>query len=211
MKILTFDQGTPEWFAARLGKPTGSTYAEVLSKGKGDAESAGRRNLRVKLALELITGERDEGGFKSQAMKDGTEREPLARALYESSVGCFVDEIGFCLHDTIHTGVSPDGLIDAEGMVEIKCPTPATHLEYLRRKDEPPEYRAQIQGQLWIAERTWCDFVSYHPSFPANARMVVRRVLRDDAYIAKLEAEIIKFNAEVQAEADAIRHYQQAA
>ena len=208
MKIINVEQGSSEWFAARLGRPTGSVYSDVLAKGKG----VSRSNLVVKLALELVTGRPALPAFKkTTAMLDGTEREPFARALYESSRGVFVDEVGFCQHDTIFTGVSPDGLIDKDGMVEIKCPTEAVHREYMLRKDEPPTYRAQIQGQLWVAEREWCDFASYHPDFPENAQLIVRRVYRDEAYISNLVAEVIRFNQEVAAEAEAIRDYKEAA
>lgn len=206
MKIITADQGTPEWFAARLGIPTGSGYSNVLAKGEGKT----RKAYCIKLALELATGVVRET-FQNQAMKDGTEREPIARAMYESRVGSFVDEIGFCRHDTLDTGVSPDGLIGDDGMVEIKCPVDTTHREYMDRKTEPTAYTAQIQGQLWITGRKWCDFVSYHPDYPANAQLIVRRVQRDEKYIANLEAEIIKFNAEVQLELEAIKNYKEAA
>lgn len=206
MKVLMLEQGTPEWFAARLGRPTGSVYAEVLAKGKGVT----RGNLVVKLALELVTGQPAAPTFKkTQPMLDGTEREPLARALYEGVNGVLVDEVGFCQHDTIFTGVSPDGLIDADGMLEIKCPTEAVHRSYMLRTDEPPEYRAQIQGQLWVTQRAWCDFASFNPAFPQNAQLIVRRVHRDEAYISELEAAVIKFNQEVAAEAEAIRNYQE--
>lgn len=205
MIVVTSDQGTPEWFAARLGKPTGSGYSNVLSKGQGKTRQA----YLVKLALERATGEMEEG-FTTQAMKDGTEREPFARALYESTKGVFVDEIGFCLHDTLETGVSPDGLIGTDGMVEIKCPMPATHLEYLKRQDEPPTYTAQIQGQLWITGRQWCDFVSYHPKFPENAQLLIRRVFRQEDYIRQLAEEVERFIADVKAEAEFIRTYREA-
>lgn len=206
MIVVTADQGTPEWFAARLGKPTGSGYKNVLAKGEGKT----RKNYIVQLALEVATGF-VAPSFTSIPMQDGTDREPLARGLYESSRGVFVDEVGFCLHDTIATGVSPDGLLGKSGMIEIKCPTPSVHLEYMARKDEPPAYTAQIQGQLWVAEREWCDFVSYHPEFPENARLVVRRVFRDDKYIKNLESEVIRFIDDIAAEVEFIRDYQEAA
>ena len=211
MKVIDVSQGESEWFAARLGRPTGSVYSDVLAKGKDGGKSVTRQKLIVKLALELATGKPATQGFKSQAMLDGTEREPFARALYESSRGVFVEEVGFCQHDTIFTGVSPDGLVGDDGLCEFKCPSEAVHRDYMLRKDEPPEYRAQIQGQMWVTGRKWTDFVSYHPDFPENAQLIVRRVHRDDAYITKLEAEVIKLNAEVQAETEAILNYREAA
>ena len=206
MKVITDVQGTPEWFSARLGKPTGSGYSKVLAKGEGKTRQA----YLIKLALELATGV-VEDSFKNQAMQDGTEREPFARGLYESSRGVFVDEVGFCLHDTLSTGVSPDGLIGTDGMIEIKSPTPPAHREYMALKKEPTTYTAQIQGQLWVCERAWCDFVSYHPEFPENARLVVRRVFRDDAYIKNLETEVAKFIDDVHNEVEFIRNYKEAA
>jgi hypothetical protein len=207
MIVIDVAQGTDAWYQARLGRPTGSVYSDVLAKGTGIT----RRKLVVKLALELVTQKPAPSIFKNQAMLDGTEREPFARALYESSRGVFVDEVGFCQHDTIFTGVSPDGLIGKDGMCEFKCPVESTHRDYMQRKDEPPEYRAQIQGQLWVAEREWCDFASYHPDYPENAQLIVRRVFRNEDYIKNLEAEIIRFNEEVLIEAESIRNYKEAA
>jgi putative phage-type endonuclease len=211
MIVINVTQGTDEWFAARLGRPTGSVYSDVLARGKDGGKSVTRQKLIVKLALEVVTGKCAPMGFKSQAMQDGTDREPIARALYEASRGVFVEEVGFCQHDTIFTGVSPDGLVGDDSMVEFKCPIETTHREYMLRKDEPPEYRAQIQGQLWVTGRQWCDFVSYHPDFPENAQLIVRRVLRDEAYISNLEAAVIALNKEVEIEAEAIRNYKEAA
>jgi len=206
MKVITADQGTPEWFAARLGKPTGSNYAKVLAKGEGKT----RTEYLIKLALEQATGVIADS-VQTQAMKDGTEREPFARGLYESSRGVFVDEVGFCLHDTLETGVSPDGLIGTSGMIEIKSPTPQVHREYMARDDVPPAYKAQVQGQLWVCEREWCDFVSYHPDFPENARLIVRHVVRDEKYIKTLADEVARFIDDVRAEVEFIRNYKEAA
>jgi hypothetical protein len=211
MIVVNVTQGTPEWFAARLGRPTGSVYSDVLAKGKDGGKSVTRQKLVVKLALELVTGKPAAQAFKTQAMQDGTDREPIARALYEASRGVFIEEVGFCQHDTIFTGVSPDGFVSPDGMVEFKCPIETTHRDYMLRKDEPPEYRAQIQGQLWVTGRKWCDFVSFHPDFPENAQLIVRRVMRDEAYIAALEKAVIDLNKEVEAEAELIRNYKEAA
>lgn len=207
---VTATQGTDEWFAARCGKATGSHFADVLATVK-TGEAATRRNYRVKLALERITGKPAEEGFKSQPMLDGTAREPIARSLYEFRHDTLIDEIGFCLHDQGHCGVSPDGLVGKQGLIEIKCPTPAVHLEYLMRKDAPPEYRAQMQGQLWVMEREWVDFCSFNPEFPENSRFRVIRVYRDEAYIKTLEAEIAKFMAEVEQTVNHILNYKEAA
>jgi putative phage-type endonuclease len=211
--ILNVQQNSPEWFAARLGRPTGSVYSDVLARGKDGGKSVTRQKLVVKLALELVTGKPAAQIFQNQAMKDGTEREPIARALYEASRGVFIEEVGFCQHDTIFTGVSPDGFVGDGGMVEFKCPIETTHRDYMRLEAGkcPSEYRWQVLGQLWVCEREWCDFASYSNAFPDNSQLIVRRIYRDEAAIKLLEQEVIKFNAEVQAEAEAIRNYREAA
>ena len=206
MRILQAEQRTPEWFAARLGKATASNFGNVLAA----KTTAAYRNYRVKLALERLTG-RQEDVFQNDAMKQGTEREPLARIAYEALTGNLVEEVGFCLHDTLDCGASPDGLIDAVRGLEIKCPTPGKHCEYLWAKAEPPEYTAQIQGCMWITERTEWDFVSFCPEFPENAQLIVRTIKRDDTYIKKLAAAVESFMAEVAAEAEAIRSFKNAA
>lgn len=200
-------QGTDEWKRARLGLATASIFDAVMSTLKSGEEPAVRRQKRVQKALELITGKPVGETYTNQAMREGIEREPFARAAYEALTGELVEEVGIVLHDYIPAGASPDGLVGRDGLLEIKSPTHATHLEYLLRKNEPPEYRAQIQGQLWICERKWCDFVSYHPDFPQNAELVVRRVFRDEAYIATLALSVEKFCDEVAATVAQIRGY----
>lgn len=206
MRIIECTQGTDEWKAARAGIATASEFAAILSKPKdGKGESTGRRNYRVRLVVERLSGRPIEGGFTSAATRQGTEREPSARAAYEIHTGNVVQEIGVCLHDELECGASPDGLVGDDGGVEIKCPELAAHLDYLRRKDEPPEYRAQIQGNLWITGRQWWDFVSFNPDFPPHLQLVVRRVQRDPKYIAALEFAVYLFMDEVRAEEAEVR------
>lgn len=202
MKVLSAEQRSPEWFEARLGKATASQFANVLAA----KTTAANRNYRVKLALERITGKQEEV-YVNDAMKQGTEREPLARIAYEGLTGNLVEEVGLCLHDTLDCGASPDGLIDAVKGLEIKCPTPGKHVEYLRQNGEPPEYTAQIQGCMWITGRTQWDFVSFCPEFPENAQLIVRTIKRDAAYIEKLAAAVEVFMREVAAEVDAINSF----
>lgn len=206
MRLITAEQRTPEWFAARLGKATASNFGNILAA----KTTAAYLNYRVRLALERITG-KQEDVFQSDAMKQGTEREPLARIAYEAMTGNLVEEVGFCLHDTLDCGASPDGLIDEVRGLEIKCPTPGKHCEYLRVKAEPPEYTPQIQGCMWITDRQEWDFVSFCPEFPENAQLIVRTIKRDDAYIEKLAAAVEAFMAEVSTEVDAIRSFKNAA
>lgn len=205
-RFLVCDQRSPEWFAARLGKATASNFSNVLAA----KTTAAYRNYRVRLALERLTG-KQEDIFQSDAMKQGTEREPLARIAYEALTGNLVEEVGLCLHDTLECGASPDGLIDAVKGLEIKCPTPGKHCEYLRATAEPSEYTAQIQGCMWITDRTEWDFVSFCPEFPENAQLIVRTIKRDDAYIDKLAKAVEAFMREVSAEVEAIRNFRNAA
>lgn len=208
MKIINAEQRSPEWFAARCGIATASNFAKVLSTIKS-GESAERRNYRIKLALERITGTVEES-YQNEAMRIGIEREPQARIAYEASTGNMADEVGFCLHHELECGASPDGLIDEDGGLEIKCPTPGKHFEYLRASGEPPEYTAQIQGCMWVTGRKWWDFASYCPDFPDNASLIVRRVHRDDEYISNLANKVAAFMDEVRADVDTIIKYKAA-
>jgi len=208
MRVITANQGTEEWKQARVGVPSGSKFSNIMAKGSG----ATRATYLTELALERITNVREE--FKTTfAMEQGTEREPLARLAYEANTGQLVTEIGFCMHDIFRVGVSPDGLVGLNGMCEYKCPTPKTHLEYLRLEPNkcPPAYRWQVQGQLWVSDREWCDFVSYNPDFPENAQLIIRRVERDKKAINELEIEIIKFLEDIEREVEFIKSYKDAA
>ena len=143
-----------------------------------------------------MTGEIAET-YQSQAMKQGIEREPIARLEYMARTGSVVEEVGFMQHDVLLAGASLDGIIGVDGTLEIKCPEPSAHIESLRSKSCPPEYVAQIQGGLWISGRQYCDFVSWHPSFPERMRIVIRRIPRLEEYIAQLAVEVETFLAEV--------------
>lgn len=193
------EQRSESWFAARLGKATSSNFADVLAKLKSGGEAASRRNYRARLVVERLTGKPLES-FSNAAMQQGVEREPLARLAYEAETGNMVEEVGFIQHPHLLAGASPDGLIDSEGCLEIKSPTLATHLDYLKLDAEPPKYTAQIQGQLWICEREWCDFVSFNPDFPEHLQLIVRRIHRNEDYISRLTDEVVQFLDEVEAE-----------
>lgn len=190
------EQGTPEWHAMRLGKVTASRLADVLAKIKS-GESASRANYRAELVAERLTG-RKADGFSNGAMQWGTENEPFARAAYELEADCLVEQVAFINHPTIiMSGASPDGLIDLDGMVEIKAPNTATHIETLLSGTAPAKYIPQMQWQMACAGRQWCDFVSFDPRLPEDMQLFVKRVLRDEAFINECEAEVIKFLAEV--------------
>lgn len=190
-------QGTPEWFAQRLGKVTASRMTDVMAKVKS-GEAAGRANYRAELVAERLTGKVAES-FTNAAMKWGTEAEPLARAAYEAEFGVLVQEVGMVEHPRIPmSGASPDGLVSTDGQIEIKAPETKAHIETMLGGEAPAKYMPQIQWQLACTGRAWCDFVSFDPRLPPGMQMFVRRVPRDDAYIKELEAEVIKFLAEVE-------------
>lgn len=198
MKIIDCAQGTPEWLSARCGVPSASRFAAVMAKVKA-GEAADRRNYRTDLVVERLTG-RPLDGFTTAAMKQGIEREPFARMAYEAHTGNIVQEVGFCLHDELEAGASPDGLISSDGGLEIKCPERSAHLRYLQQEAEPPEYTWQIQGGMWVTGRAWWDFASYNPDFPESLQLIVRRIKRNEPAIKQLADEIAAFIEEVRAE-----------
>lgn len=203
-------QGSPEWFAARLGRVTASRVADVIAKTKS-GPSTSRENYCVELALERLTGNRQES-FSSADMKWGKEMEPLARAAYEARTGAIVDEVGMAAHPTIPmTGASPDGLVDSDGLLEIKCPKSATHASTLLSGKPDNKYITQMMWQMACTGRQWCDFASFDPRFPAPLQLFVKRIPRDDAKVAELEAEVVKFLAEVDETVDKLLNMKEAA
>jgi len=180
MKILEMEQGTQEWLEARLGCPSGSGFSKLITASGTPSSSA--ESYINDLIAELITGE-STPFHVTEWMQRGTELEPFARMNYELETDSEVTEVGFCMHDTLRCGVSPDGLIGDDGGIEIKCPKPSTHVKYLRKGTLPSEYKAQVMGCLWITGREWWDFMSYHPQMPN----LLIRVHRDEEYINQLE------------------------
>jgi putative phage-type endonuclease len=176
MNVLAIEQRSPEWYKARLGRLTGSSAGDMMATIKS-GEAAARRNLRVRLALERITGISQESAYQSAEMKRGADLEPLARLAYEARTGSLVEPCGFCLLPDVMVGCSPDGIVgDGLGLLEVKCPIAATHLEYIRTGSVPREYFFQVLHGLWVTGLPWCDFVSYHPDFPPNLRLLVQRL-----------------------------------
>ena len=191
-------QGSPEWKAARLGKVTASRVADVVAKTK-TGYSSSRANYAAQIVAERLTGTAQES-YVNAAMQRGTDTEPEARSSYEFYSGQSVVEVGIIPHPTIaQSSASPDGLVGEDGLVEIKCPNTATHIETLLGGSVPGKYQTQIQWQLACTGRQWCDFVSYDNRMPEHMRLFIERVPRDPARIADLEREVIKFLAEVDA------------
>ena len=189
-------QGSDAWFADRIGKVTASRVADIIAKTKS-GYSTSRENYCVELALERITGKRSES-FSNAAMTLGTETEPLARAEYEAMTCAIVDELGIVPHPSIlMTGASPDGLIDDDGLIEIKCPQSATHAKTLLSRKPDSKYITQMMWQMICTGRNYCDFVSFDPRFPEHLQLCVIRVDRDAQRCADLESEVVVFLAEV--------------
>jgi putative phage-type endonuclease len=188
------EQRSEEWFQARLGKVTASRVADVLAKIKS-GESASRRNYKIQLVSERLTGEKQET-YINQAMQDGIDREQFARDRYVQQFG-EVEEVGFVKHPTLEAGASPDGMVGDDGIIEIKCPMGSTHTETLMTQDIPSKYVPQVQFQLLVTGRKWCDFVSYNPMFPEHLQVFVKRIEADPVYQKELESEVTKFLEEV--------------
>jgi putative phage-type endonuclease len=198
------EQGTEEWLRVRLGKVTASGVADVLAKTKTGV-SASRGNYLIKLAIQRTTGVIEEG-YTNDAMQWGKDNEAQARVAYEIASNCFVDQIAFVDHPTIKWfGASPDGLVDDDGLVEIKCPNSATHWEYFKAKAPPRKYYIQMQAQMACTNRKWCDFVSFDPRMPERSKLLIVRVPRDVEFIAEMENEVQLFLDEVQAEVNLMK------
>jgi len=191
------EQRSPEWFAARLGKVTASRIADIMATTKS-GPAASRENYAVELALQRLTGVLEES-YTNAAMQWGVDKEPEARAAYESVEEVFVTEVGLIDHPTIPmSAASPDGLVGDFGLIEIKCPKSATHLATLRSGKPDMKYVYQMQWQMACTGRSWCDFVSYDPRFPEKHRLFMARVLRDEKMIGELESQVLKFQQEVE-------------
>ena len=196
--IEKVEQGTPEWFAARLGNVTASRVADVIAKTKS-GYSASRENYMAQLICERMTNAVAES-YSNAAMQWGTETEPLARAAYESFADVLVDEVGYVPHPIIErAGASPDGLVGVDGQIEIKCPNTATHIDTLLSNQVPTKYITQMQWQMACTRRAYCDFVSFDPRLPNGLQLFVKRVEYDAEYAEMLAAEIVKFLEELDA------------
>lgn len=190
-------QGSPEWHAARLGKATASKITDIMATLKSGGEAAGRKNYRAQLVVERLTGCPTES-YMNGAMQWGIDNEPSARECYTFATGNAVDQIGFVDHPGIQmSGASPDGLVGADGLIEIKCPNSATHIEYLLAGVPPADYLKQMFWQMDCTGRSWCDFVSYDPRMPLDLQLFVVRLQRDDTKIAEMRVAVSSFLAEV--------------
>ena len=190
------EQRSPEWHAARFGRVTASRLADVVARTKS-GYSTSRANYMAELICERLTGMQG-ASYTTAAMLWGVEVEPQARSAYEGATGSLVIELGFAPHNSISmAGASPDGLVGDDGLVEIKCPITATHIDTLLGQSVLGRYITQMQWQMACTGRQWCDFVSYDPRMPEGMRIFIKRVERDNIAIAELEREVITFISEL--------------
>mgnify|MGYP006267493313 CR=1 FL=1 len=192
----TVEQGSAEWLQLRLGCVSASTVSDVMAKGR-NGESATRNKLKLKLAAERMTKQVQES-FTSAAIEWGREQEQFAAMAYEAERGVFLEKTGWWTHPTIQwLGVSPDRLLDGDGLVEIKCPNSTTMIDWIFADRVPPEYIKQIQCQLWVTARKYCDFCAYDKRLPKRNQLWIKRVERDNDLIKTMEAEVVTFLSEV--------------
>jgi predicted phage-related endonuclease len=209
--ILDCEQRSEEWYAARSGRLTGSVAGDMLAKIK-TGEAAARRDLRVQLVCERLTGQPQEDGFQSKEMIRGIELEPVAFGAYEAETGIMVDRSGFIAADDLMVGCSLDGHVGTfDGIVELKCPKSATHLRYLRGGCVPSDYLPQLRHNVWVTGAQWADFVSFDDRFPEGLQLFRVRMTRAQLLIPEYEAEAMKFLAEVDAEVIAVGSLRRAA
>lgn len=188
--FMDLEQGSPEWFAARAGIPTASNFSTVMARGRGGGESLTRRKYMLTLLGELLTGEVQEG-YSNAHMERGKAMEDDARNAYEFQTGNECARVGFVRNGL--AGASPDSLIGDDGILEIKTKLPHLQLEVLLSGEVPSEHIDQIQGQLFITGRQWCDFVSYWPGLP----LFVKRVYPDLDHMARISCAVKAFVEEM--------------
>ena len=201
MEVFTCEQGSAEWFEARLGIPTASEFATVMAKGRDGGVSLTRKSYLYKLAGEQITKTPAEGGYSNANMERGQKMEDDARQRYIFKHRADTTPVGFIKNPDLPAGCSPDTLVGADGMLEIKTAFPHILIDKHVAGKVPPEHRAQLQGSLWIAEREWIDLFVYWPGLPPFEI----REHRDEAYIANLAIQVQAFNADLQQVVDWIK------
>lgn len=194
---LACEQHSAEWFDVRCGRVTASRIANVMARLKNGSSSTRRDAYKMELLTEALTGVPVEH-YVSPAMDWGITNEPVARAQYEMTTNAEVERIGFCFHPRLkRSGASPDGLVGDVGLVEIKCPTTATHLQYVLDDVVPEEHEPQMYWQMACAQRDWCDFVSYDPRLPDDFALFIKRLEWNGERIKAIEKEVETFISEL--------------
>ena len=194
------EQGSEEWHLARMGKPTGSNFAKVLGS------KTVRSGYLDDLICQRLTNNRGND-IRSASIDWGHQNEPFARDLYCETRLCVVEETGFIMHETINAGCSVDGLVDPDGIIEIKCPyNSKNHLQTIESNEVPSQYVAQVQGNMFITGRKWCDYISYDPRFPQRLQLFVVRVEADEDYHETLQEQLIQFCNEIEQRLEVINN-----
>jgi putative phage-type endonuclease len=185
-------QRTTEWHSQRLGLVTASSIYKVMMA----STTGGYRNYMAQLVCERLTGQPTET-YKSAEMQHGIDTEPEARAAYSARTGLLVEEVGFIRHPKLEAGASPDGLVGEDGLIEIKCVQPATMLDLIDSRQVPKEHRLQMQWQMAVTGRDWCDYVVYQPKLPEQLKLLIIRVPRDQPTILDLTTAVENFTREL--------------
>ena len=193
--VINCEQGSPEWLAARAGRVTASHICDVINFKKNGEESTSRRDYRIKMVTEMLTGTPCEDVYPNADMRRGTELEPYARIAYEDLSGMHVQQVGLFVHASIpQAAASPDGLVGADGLIEIKCPRSYNHINNILADGIiDSDYQLQMLWQMECTQRRWCDFVSYDPLMPEALRLFVVRFNRDEEALAGIREKVVKF------------------
>jgi putative phage-type endonuclease len=185
-------QGSTEWFNARLGRVTASRIADVMATTK-TGYGAGRSNYMSQLIVERLTGKQQES-YQSAAMNWGLETEQQARAAYRFATDNLVEEVGFVDHPTIlMTGASPDGIVNGDGLIEIKCPNTATHIDFVLGGSISKKYILQMHWQMACTGKDWCDFVSFDPRLPYELQLKIERIEKNSLLMSQITEEVVLF------------------
>ncbi|EKI6386003.1 YqaJ viral recombinase family protein [Salmonella enterica] len=205
------EQRSPEWFAARCGKVTASRLYDVIARTKS-GYAASRQNYMAELICQRLTGKPEEG-FTNAAMMRGTELEPVAREMYAlNEFDAVISEVGLIDHPTIAGfAASPDGIVNDDGLIEIKCPNTWTHLQTLKTGVPKRQYLLQMHAQMMCTGRKWCDFVSFDDRLPPELAYFKTRINFDEVLAEEIEQEVVKFLTELETEIQNITHQESAA
>ena len=186
--IRDIPQGSEEWLQLKLGVATASNFNKIITAGGKESATLEKYALQLATESTLFSA---EPNFKNEIMARGNELEAEARQVYQEETFNIVEEITMFKSDCGNFGYSPDGLVANDGLIEIKCPLATTHFQYILEDKVPSDYWQQLQGGLWISNRNWIDFVSYHPNFKEK-KLFIKRVERDDNYIYQLDILVKK-------------------
>jgi putative phage-type endonuclease len=185
------EQRSPEWYAARLGKVTASRIADLMARTK-TGYSTSRANYMAELVCERLTGNPADN-YVSPAMQWGIDNEAAAKAAYCFMTDATIEDVGFVGWPAMEAGASPDGLVGARGLIEVKCPNSATHIDTMLSETIEGKYQLQMQFQMACTQRDWCDFVSFDPRLPPEMQLWIKRVDRDPKKIDEIHSEVTSF------------------